>query len=105
MIVSPRRLILAITLAPPVNKIKQRLICLTIHYMRIKNLGNFFLSAYTLYADKANLLDLGRMSSTKQPQCVRAKGDFAGRTNTPTDSRTTGLRELTFLKSKKNVTR
>ena len=42
MIVSPRRLILAITLAPPVIKIKQQLLCLNIHYMRIKNLGHFF---------------------------------------------------------------
>ena len=77
MIVSPRRLILAITLAPPVIKIKQQLLCLTIHYMRIKNLGLFLylhivykqlsaytlhadkkLSAYTLYADKANQLEM-----------------------------------------------
>ena len=50
MIVSPRRLILAITLVPPVIKIKQQggsVQFLTfmshIHYMRIKNLDHFFI--------------------------------------------------------------
>ena len=42
MIVSPRRLILAITLAPPVINIKQQLLFLTTHNMRIKNLDHFF---------------------------------------------------------------
>ena len=60
MIVSPRRLILAIILAPPVIKIKQRLLCLTTLYAD-KKLSAYTLhadkklSAYTLCADKANL--------------------------------------------------
>ena len=59
MIVSPRRLILAFTFAPPVIKIKQQggsvqLLTFMSHYTLYadKQFRPFFLSAYSVYADK-----------------------------------------------------